>query len=192
MIINVCVAQSAGGGVRLVVYDRVRHVDALPTRKLSAKTQIGVFVVEKKIFIQKSDFVEHLSAVQHRGSARAENPLRTIVQSTVRAEPTIKTDGGRRQPIAGAVDSSATVEEKFGGADRDTRVSVHRLNQIFQPPIIRASIVIDKGDELSVSDLQPFHIAAGETGIFPQLDNFHIGKFFSDVAYGGIRRAVVH
>ena len=142
------VAEPASGGVGLVDHDRIGHVDAFPARELRPETQIGIFVIEKEIRIEKSDLVEHRAAVEHSCAACAENALAIIEARALRGQAAIKADRRRRQPIAGAVDCSAAFEEQLGGADPHPRVFAHRLDDILQPAIIRLSIVIDERDEV--------------------------------------------
>jgi len=103
----------------------------------------------------------------------------------------IETHSGRCHSVPRTVNRFRVRDNELGGADSDPRVFAHRLDQIFQPLLVRASIVIDERDEVSVSRLESCRIAAGKTGVFPELNDFDIGKFFPDVAYGRIRRTVI-
>ena len=188
VIVDMRVAQPAGSSVGLVVHDRIRHVATLPTRKLRPEAQVGVFIVEKEIFIQKSDLVEHSPAIQRPGAAGSENELGIGELRALGAQAAIEADGRRRQAVARAIDAGFIVKEKLRDADAHFRILAHRLQQIFQPPIVRARIVIGERDKLPGRRLQSFGIAAGEAGIFPEtfaLDNgLHLVEFEFDLTFG--------
>src|SRR5437016_12350330 len=56
-----------------MLHNRVRHIDAFPSRPAGAQPQVGVLAIEEKGFIEEPDFIEHLALVHGGASARQES-----------------------------------------------------------------------------------------------------------------------
>ena len=76
MVINMYITKPTGCCIAFVMDDGGWNVSAFPAGQLRSEIQIGVFVIEKKIIIQKSDLVEHPATIKNRCSACAENEFR--------------------------------------------------------------------------------------------------------------------
>ena len=113
MIINVCVAQPARGGVTLVTDNGGRHINTFPTGELSPKTQINVFVVQKKIIVQEPDLIDALAAVKTPGCTSGKNRLTRAITIPVGSVATIETYARCCHPIPCAIDTIRSFNDEF-------------------------------------------------------------------------------
>jgi hypothetical protein len=63
VIVDVQVAESPTRCIGHMVGNRSRNINTLPTGKLRTEIEICVFIIQKKVFIQKADLIEHLPPI---------------------------------------------------------------------------------------------------------------------------------
>ena len=63
VIVDVQVAEPAGGCIGHMIGNRSRNINTFPTGELCPEIKIGIFVVKKEILVQKADLVEHASPI---------------------------------------------------------------------------------------------------------------------------------
>ena len=192
VIVHVSVAEPYRRCIAFVMNDRIRNIHAFPTGELGSKTQVNVFIIQKKIIIQKTNLVDHLAAVKSTCRASGKNRLQGAIAIALGLMAAIEAHARSRHPIPDAIDAISTFYNELRSANPDPRVVQHWRNQVLQPSRIRPGIVVHKGDKLPVRRLQPFGITSGKTGVARKLNHRNFRKPLPNKSNRPVRGAVVN
>jgi len=71
----------AGGTATVVIYDRLRPVQAYVTCEASPKSYVDIFAIGKEIFIEKPDLLQHATPIKGGTGTGGENLSRLFESS---------------------------------------------------------------------------------------------------------------
>ena len=110
----------------MVPHHRLRRVDTAPSCDARAQSQLGVISVGEEIFIEPSDLIEHLLAIQRRAPVRPQDFLLPVELPGVErstAPPAVLAI--RKNEVPGFIDNAWVLpDENFAGRHANVRRTV--------------------------------------------------------------------
>lgn len=174
-----------------MIGNRRGNINTLPTAKLRPEIKIRVFIVQKEVFIQEADLVKHAPPIQHGSPTGAKHGFGHVEVVSISAQPAIKPDSCSRKSVAGAIHRPDIFENQLRRAYANGAVPQHRLDEVFKPCLLCASVVIDERDVGSLSDFQTGCIPSGKPLVFSERNDLYLGKILSRKADGIVGGAII-